>query len=147
VEPITRQLLIRRWHSLSESCHIRVDHDGHRAKFDSALSTEFRLVHHSLRTPLVYRPSPPHYCSNIQCHTHTNHTMDCRVTLARRVVRFIQKRTHTKPGTGSEAIGIAVDTTTLVLTVARDASRFVPLPLVQNVAGLALNIINIIQVR
>jgi hypothetical protein len=75
--------------------------------------------------------------------------MGCRVTLIHRVVAFILKLKHTKPGTGSnsEAIEIAVDTTALLLTVVRDASKFAPLPLVQNIAGLALSIITIVQVR
>jgi hypothetical protein len=59
-----------------------------------------------------------------------------------------KKLTSSKPGTGSksEAIGIAVDTTTLLLTTLRDAAKLAPLPLVQNAAGLALNIITTIQV-
>ena len=47
---------------------------------------------------------------------------------------------------GSDAQKLALDTSDLVLTVLRDAARLAPIPYLKDAAGLALEIVNLIQV-
>jgi hypothetical protein len=47
----------------------------------------------------------------------------------------------------SETIGLALDTTAVLLLTLRDAAKLSPVPMVQTAAGLALSIITIIQVE
>lgn len=52
-----------------------------------------------------------------------------------------------KRNTDSNAQNLVLDTSDLVLTVVRDAARLAPIPYLQDAAGLALTIVNLIQVR
>ena len=51
-----------------------------------------------------------------------------------------------KRKTDSGAQNLVLDTSDLVLTVVRDAARLAPIPYLQDAAGLALGIVNLIQV-
>ena len=62
--------------------------------------------------------------------------------LAERIHTTMRSKSNTDPSVQN----LALETSDLVLTVVRDAARLAPIPYLQDAAGLALGIVNIIQV-